>query len=488
MRIAYLDCFSGISGDMFLGALVDAGVPVRLLEETVAVLNLGATLDISRVSRSGITATKVDVVVRGAKDLPREEYWARKKALGDRRQARGEGEEQSPKHSHGHSHDHEHDEGHAQEHGHSHEHGRGLTEVKTIIARAPISQRAKEMATAAFDALGAAESKIHNSSPEKIHFHEVGAVDALVDVICGSVGAEALGVDRWACSPLNVGGGTVECAHGRFPVPAPATLELLKGAPVYSSGAQVELVTPTGAALVRALSPEFRAFPPMEVSAVGYGAGSRELENAANVLRISVGELRTQAPGEPSSPHAFAGDVVTVLEASVDDLNPQVFGYVMERALAEGALDVFAAPLHMKKNRPGMLLTVLTRPQQAEALARLIFAETTTLGVRLREDRRLTLERRWAAARTPWGEVRIKVASLNGTLANYAPEYEDCRRLATEHAVPLKSVMQEAMKAYLEQPQVVPGVGSRKKKTATGKASEGKALKKKKHPKQGAKR
>ena len=486
MRIAYLDCFSGISGDMFLGALVDAGVPVRLLEETVAALNLGATLDIGRVSRSGITATKVDVVVRGEKDLPREKYWARKKAPGSGRQATGQGEEQSPKHSHGHSHDHEHDEGHAQEHGHSHEHGRGLTEVKTIIARAPISQRAKEMATAAFDALGAAESKIHNSSLEKIHFHEVGAVDALVDVICGSVGAEALGVDRWVCSPLNVGGGTVECAHGRFPVPAPATLELLKGAPVYSSGAQVELVTPTGAALVRALSPEFRAFPPMEVSTVGYGAGSRELENAANVLRISVGELRGEARSGPSSDHAFAEDVVTVLEASVDDLNPQVFGYVMERALAEGALDVFAAPLHMKKSRPGMLLTVLARPQQAEALARLIFAETTTLGVRLREDRRLTLERRWVAARTPWGEVRIKVASLNGTLANSAPEYEDCRRLATEHAVPLKSVMQEAMKAYLDQPQAVPGTGIRKK-TATGKASERKTVKRKKHPRQGAK-
>jgi uncharacterized protein (TIGR00299 family) protein len=510
MRIAYLDCFSGISGDMFLGALIDAGVPVRLLEETVIGLNLGARLEISRVSRSGITATKVDVVVRGEKDLPREEYWAGEKASGSRRQATGAGAEHGHQHSHGHAHEHEpghshlhhdheheHDDPHEHHsHGHSHEHGRGLTEIKGTIARASISQRAKQIAMAAFDLLGAAEAKIHNSNLEKIHFHEVGAVDALVDVICGAVGAEALGVDRWISSPLNVGGGTVECAHGRFPVPAPATLELLKGVPVYSSGAQVELVTPTGAALVRALAPEFRAFPRMEVSAVGYGAGSRDLENGANVLRISVGESREQTFGGPEQ-HAFAEDVVTVLEASVDDLNPQVFGYVMERALAEGALDVFAAPLHMKKNRPGMLLTLLARPQQAETLAKLIFAETTTLGVRLREDRRLTLERRWVSARTPWGEVRIKVASLNGTLANYAPEYEDCRRLAAEHAVPLKSVMQEAMKAYLEQPERDRGAAGRKNvlsgkapedRTAKNNAAKNNTAKKRKHPKQRAKR
>jgi len=465
MRIAFLDCFSGISGDMFLGALVDAGVSFRLLQDTVAALNLGATLEVSRVSRSGISATKVDVVVRGNKDLPREQYWTEQRDSGRRLQVPGIQRETSYMHSHeqvgehdqhglghehGHSHHHDTHAGHehSHDHAHSHEHGRGLAEIKGIIAGAPISARAKKVATAAFDALGKAEAKIHNSSPEKIHFHEVGAVDALVDVICGAVGADALAVDRWACSPLNVGGGAVECAHGRFPIPAPATLELLKDAPIYSSGAQVELVTPTGAALVRALAPEFCAFPPMQVSSVGYGAGSRDLPGAANVLRISIGESRDLSrAGERQ--HSHLQDQVTVLEASIDDLNPQLFGHVMERALASGALDVFAAPLHMKKNRPGMLLTVLARPEEAEALAQLIFTETTTLGIRIREERRLTLERQWVPVRTQWGEVRIKVACLNGAMVNYAPEYEDCRRVASEHGVPLKSVMQEAVTVYL---------------------------------------
>ncbi len=453
MRIAYLDCFSGISGDMFLGALVDAGVSASLLEETVAGLDLGATLEICRVNRSGISATKVDVVVAGEKDLPREEYWAEHGhahgrhehrhthsvapptwRLDRRRPARDSGRQpESPDRS-----------GLARAADATHHHGRGLSEIKKIIAGTQISHRAKRVATAAFEALGAAEARIHDTEIERIHFHEVGAVDALVDIICGAVGAEALGVERWVCSPLNVGGGTVECAHGRFPIPAPATLELLKGAPLYSSGAQVELVTPTGAALVRALNPEFRAFPRMRVSAIGYGAGSRDLPGAANVLRISVGD---EISGHDTTGAAM--ETVAVLEASVDDLNPQVFGYVMERALAEGALDVFAAPVQMKKNRPGMLLTVLARPEQAQSLAKLLFAETTTLGVRMREERRLALERRWVPVRTKWGEVRMKVANLNGTVANCAPEYEDCRRIAAEQQVPLKAVMQEAMREYL---------------------------------------
>jgi uncharacterized protein (TIGR00299 family) protein len=516
MRIAYLDCFSGISGDMFLGALVDAGVPLRLLQKTIESLDLGASLEVSRVSRSGISATKVDVVVDGNKDLPREEYWAKGNVTGfgeqvlsknadstsDHRHPHEHGahdHHHAPEHEHElshdshhvpgghHLHEHPHNYEHTHDHEHSHEHGRGLTEIKAIIGRARISERAKEIATAAFDALGAAEAKIHNSSLEKIHFHEVGAVDALVDVICGAVGADFLGVGRWLCSPLNVGGGAVECAHGRFPIPAPATLELLKGAPVYSSGAQVELVTPTGAALLRALTPEYRAFPTMQVAAVGYGAGSRDIENAPNVLRISVGEPHENAAGKEESQHSYAEDVVMVIEASVDDLNPQVFGYVMERALAGGALDIFAAPLHMKKNRPGMLLTLLARPQEAESLARLIFAETTTLGVRLRQERRLVLQRQWVPARTPWGEVRIKVGSSDGTLANCAPEYEDCRRLALQHRVPLKSVMQQAMKAYLEHLPESPVALGPSPPTRRN-AMDTKATRKKQHPKYGAKR
>jgi uncharacterized protein (TIGR00299 family) protein len=456
MRIAYLECFSGMSGDMFLGALVDAGVPSRLFEETVAALGVGARLEISRVVRSGISATKVDVIVGGEKDLPREEYWAQQQknvARAPLRQAQGR---LSPAHSHhehsrenheqkhaGHSHDGETSHAGAPEtHEHSHHHGRGLTEIREIIAKSAISDIAKKNAIAMFEALGAAEAKIHATSIESVHFHEVGAVDAIVDIVCAAVGAEVLGVDEIVCSPLNVGGGTVECAHGTFPIPAPATVELLKGAPVYSSGIQVELVTPTGAAIVTTLARRFAAFPEMKIERSGYGAGSREFPGHPNVVRLTIGEAASTFAAKTAS------DTVTVLEANLDDLNPQVFGYVMDRLLEEGALDVFGMPVQMKKNRPGTLLTILSKPEDASKLTQLIFAETTTLGVRRREETRQTLARRWENVRTEWGEVRIKIASMNGTVTNYAPEYEDCRRIAAENHVPLKTVMQEAARAY----------------------------------------
>jgi uncharacterized protein (TIGR00299 family) protein len=440
MRIAYLECFSGMSGDMFLGALVDAGVPLEKLEETVAALNIGARLEISRVVRSGISATKVDVWVDGEKDLPREEYWERKEHV----------------HSHEHSHDHTHGhDDHSHSHPgeisraevpapHSHQHGRGLTEIRQIISAAAISETAKKTAISIFEALGRAEAKVHNTSVADVHFHEVGAVDAMVDIVCAAVGAEALGVDEIICSPLNVGGGMVKCAHGTFPVPAPATVELLADAPVYSSGVQAELVTPTGAAIVRTLASRFAAFPEMKIEKSGYGAGSRDFPGHPNVVRLTVGEAASDTLiAETSS------EMITVLEANLDDLNPQVFGYVMDRLLDEGALDAFGMPVQMKKNRPGMLLTVLCKPEDASKLTHLIFTETTTLGVRRRDETRRTLARRWEQVRTQWGDVRIKIASMNGTVTNYAPEYEDCRRIAAEHHVPLKQVMGEAVEAYV---------------------------------------
>src|SRR5437016_9014535 len=455
MRIAYLDCFSGMSGDMFLGALVDAGVPARLFEETIAALNVGARLDISRVNRSGIRATKVDVYVNGEKELPREQYW------------------EQHAHSHERPHGHDHDHSHHQEpaalrehnfsltqavedvpaktrsgvpapHEHAQEHGRGLKEIREIIRKSAISQSAKNTAIKIFEALGAAEANIHNSSIEEVHFHEVGAVDAMVDIVCAAVGAEALDVDQIVCSPLNVGGGTVKCAHGTFPVPAPATVELLKGVPVYSSGIEAELVTPTGAAIARTLATRFSAFPEMKIGKSAYGAGSRNFPGHPNVLRLVIGEALPALAAKTKS------ETVSVLEANLDDLNPQVFGYVMDRLLEEGALDVFGMPVQMKKNRPGTLLTVLCKPEDAEKLAQLIFSETTTLGVRRREESRQTLARRWESVRIEWGEVRIKIASMNGTVTNYAPEYEDCRRIAAEHHVPLKTVMQEAARAYID--------------------------------------
>ncbi|MGA9684666.1 MAG: nickel pincer cofactor biosynthesis protein LarC [Candidatus Sulfotelmatobacter sp.] len=452
MRVAYLECFSGMSGDMFLGALVDAGVAPRLLEETVAALGIGARLEVSRVVRSGISATKVDVYIDGEKDLPREQYWERQTT------AHNEHE-----HRHGH-HEHDHDEGKhshqdaesrasrplphehsvSHEHPHSHAHGRGLTEIREIISAAAISETARKTALAIFEALGRAEAKIHNASVESVHFHEVGSVDAMVDIVCAAVGAEALRVDEIVCSPLNVGGGTVKCAHGTIPVPAPATVELLGDAPVYSSGVLAELVTPTGAAIVKTLVSRFAAFPEMKIEKSGYGAGSRDFPGHPNVVRLTVGETASNAVAARTS-----SETITVLEANLDDLNPQVFGYVMDRLFEEGALDAFGMPVQMKKNRPGMLLTVLCKPEDAGKLTQLIFAETTTLGVRRRDEMRETLARRWEKVHTPWGEVRIKIASMNGTVTNYAPEYEDCRRIAAEHRVPLKRVMGEAVESYL---------------------------------------
>ncbi|HEX6878866.1 MAG TPA: nickel pincer cofactor biosynthesis protein LarC [Terriglobales bacterium] len=470
MRIAYLDCFSGISGDMFLGALVDAGVSPDLLRDTVRALNVGAELEITRVLRNGISATKVDVIVNGEKDLPREEFWEKQ-------------------HTHTHNHEHHHHDdrapflpavgrsGHHEhsrsegegsavsqghddrapflpavgrsghhEHSHSHEH-RSLKDIRAIINNSSISARAKQTALAIFQALGEAEARIHNKDLDSIHFHEVGSADAIVDIVCAAVGSEALAVDAWHCSPLNVGGGVVHCAHGTLPVPAPATVELLRGAPVYSSGIQKELVTPTGAAIVRTLISNFGELPSMSVNASGYGAGSRDLPGNANVLRITLGESVTKSREVPQD----TPDVVTVLEATIDDMTPQVFGFVIERLLQEGALDAFGLPVQMKKSRPGMLLTVLSRNEDAQRIADLIFAETTTIGLRTRQEQRMTLQREWVPVETQWGTVRIKLARLHGEETNAMPEFEDCRKIAIEHRVALKRVMTEAMRAYMDQ-------------------------------------
>ena len=482
MRIAYLECFSGISGDMFLGALVDAGVPPEVFTRTVDALGVDARLETSRVDRSGISATKVDVIAAGEKELPREEFWAEalstqqaavspaKPSSGTHAHSHGEEHAHAHSHSHAHSHGHEHSHDHGVEsHTHSHSHGpqapspannhsheashshshahshRGLKEIRQIIQAADISQSAKDRAIRIFEALGAAEAKVHNTGIEEIHFHEVGAIDAIVDIVCASVGAEALGVDEWVCSPLNVGGGTVVCAHGAFPIPAPATLELLKNAPVYSGEIQKELVTPTGAAIVSVLASRFSLFPAMKTDKIGYGAGTRNFKNSPNVLRLTVGETTAAQHESP-----FPVEEITVLEANVDDMTPQVFGYVLEQALQNGALDAFGTPVQMKKSRPGMLLTVLCRTEDSQRLTKFILAETTTLGVRMRRENRAALTRRHVSVTTKWGDVRIKLANLNGSISNYAPEYEDCRQIAKEKKVPLKTVMQEAIKIYLE--------------------------------------
>ncbi len=406
------------------------------------------------MDRGGIAATKVDVLVDGQKDLPREEFLRQPDHEHAHQHHEHEHPHQPHEHEHPHQpHEHEHERGHphehqaGDEHEHAHPHGhhphRGLKQIREIIRQAVIPDAAKQTATAIFEALGEAEAKIHHQDVESIEFHEVGSADAIVDIVCAAVGADALRVEHWVCSPLNVGGGVVKCAHGTLPVPAPATLELLKNAPVYSSGVQKELVTPTGAAIVRTLAAAYGDFPAMTVEAVGYGAGGRDLPGMPNVTRLSVGESACAEERQASPPES-----VTIMEANIDDMNPQLFGYAIDRLLEAGALDVYTTPVQMKKSRPGLLLTVSARNQDVERLSKMIFTETTTLGMRMRQDRRLTLKRQQVMAATPWGEVRVKLGSLDGAVCNAAPEFEDCRRLAAAHNVPLKRVMQEALRSY----------------------------------------
>jgi hypothetical protein len=461
MRIAYLDCFAGISGDMFLGALIDAGVDPKILHDATAALNLNATLKIEKVDRSGISSTKVHVYEGAKLAEPAHTH-----------------EDEQPDHNHQHTHTHQHHPktqhqhkiGHTHEHDHPHEHihGRSLSVIRDLINAAPLAPAVRQTAIQTFELLGTSEAKIHNVPIEQIHFHEVGAVDAIVDIVAASAGIHALNAEaiaetghpiKWFCSPLNVGGGMVDCAHGRFPVPAPATADLLRGLPTYSAHIEKELVTPTGAALVRALAPTFNQQPAMRVQQIGYGAGTRNPKDFPNVLRLSIGEAidaasisappsHTDLKSDPHQHHHNA-QTVTVLETALDDLSPQVLAYVAEKTLAEGALDVMLTPVVMKKGRPGTLLTIICNPSERPALEQLVLRETSTLGLRIRQDTRVCLDRHHAKVTTPYGDIRIKIGVREGAEWNIAPEFEDCRTAAAKHNVALKLVQQTAIAAYL---------------------------------------
>jgi uncharacterized protein (TIGR00299 family) protein len=439
LKIAYLDCFSGISGDMFLGALVDAGVPFPVLQDAVSALDLDARLALRRVNRSGIDSAKVDVVTSQG-EIAEEAHAAVPAAV------------HAGHDDHGHSHEHSHV--HGSEHAHDHGgadapvHGRSLSVIRQIIRDSGLPFEVQTTALKAFQLLGHAEAKIHNVPVETIHFHEVGAVDAIADIVAVSAGCHWLDVDKWICSPLNVGGGHVHCAHGVFPVPAPATLELLRDLPVYSSGVKKELVTPTGAALLRALEVTSSNFPAMTMSATGYGAGSRDLPGKPNVLRLVIGEATTAGSVQQRADSGLE-ERVGIIETTIDDATPELLSYVADRLLAAGASDVYRTPIQMKKGRTGMQLTILCSPAKAEMLEKIVFAETTTLGLRYREDRKRILARRYEMVETQWGEITMKIGMLqDGEVVNCAPEFEDCRLIAERHAVPLKQVMQAAMTAY----------------------------------------
>jgi uncharacterized protein (TIGR00299 family) protein len=427
MRIGYLECFAGISGDMLMGALVDAGAPIELLQRTAASLAVGAELRVSKVSRSGIQATKIDVIVEDKVHEPAA--------------ATGPVEHHHHPHEHPHVHDHGHE--HAPEHHHPHEHGRSLRQIRALLSAAQLTQRAHELSLNAFGLLARAEGRIHGVPWEEVHFHEVGSIDAIVDIACCAAAADALGVDAWYCSAVNVGSGFVNCAHGRFPVPAPATAELLKDKPVYSAHVQVELATPTGAALLRALECRFEPTPVMRTGSIGYGAGTRDLERFPNVVRLSIGEVAASLQTSPKP----SQETVTVLECAVDDLSPQVLANTAQLALERGALDVMSAPVTMKKGRLGTLLTVLCKAADAEQLQQLIFRETTTLGIRVREENRVVLAREITPVQTEFGVIHVKAGSFAGEEWNAAPEFEDCRRAAAAYDVPLKTVMQAAIAA-----------------------------------------
>jgi uncharacterized protein (TIGR00299 family) protein len=433
MRVAYLDTFAGVSGDMFLGALVHAGVPFALLEQALNALSIGATLRVEKTDRCGIHATKIHVLEKG------ELAEAKEHSHGEHGHHH-HGDHHHEHDHHGHAHPHAHEHG-PHEHAHDAPHeGRSLDAIRRLLSAAALEKPVKTLAIRAFELLGQAEAKIHNVPVESVHFHEVGAVDAIADIVLTAVGIHALKIDAWFCSPLNIGSGTVECAHGRYPVPAPATAELLLGVPTYSSGPAMELVTPTGAALLRALDCEFGPVPAMRTEKIGYGAGTRNPVGFANVLRLSIGEAAQAAANDEN--------IVVVLEAAVDDLNPQVIGFVSERALALGALDVMCTPVFMKKNRPGTLLTILADRAHAAAMEDLILRETSTLGVRVREERRVCLQRVHRTVETLWGRVRIKAGFRDGVELKAAPEFEDCREIATARNIPLKRVQEAALQAY----------------------------------------
>ncbi len=431
MRIAYLDCFAGISGDMFLGALIGAGVDPKVLHEAARAMNLGASLRMETVDRSGISSAKVDVL----------EGFALAEPVPEVHEHHGHTHQHQPRTQHQHKtgHPHTHEE---TAHAHGPTHGRSLTVIRELIQSAPLAVTVKQTAIRAFELLGASEAKIHNVPVDQIHFHEVGAVDAIIDIVAASAGIHALGVEKWYASPVNVGGGMVDCAHGRFPVPAPATADLLREVPTYSATVQMELVTPTGAALLQALDCIHGPQPAMRVGKIGYGAGSRNPAGFPNVLRLSVGETERVSADDTT-------ETVVLLETALDDLSPQILAHVTERALVLGAQDVMCTSVQMKKGRMGTLLTVLADEAHVAALQRLLLAETSTLGVRIHREQRTCLDRAHVTVPTAYGEVRMKVGSLRGEELNAQPEFEDCRRAAKEHNVPVKQVMQAATAAYL---------------------------------------
>jgi pyridinium-3,5-bisthiocarboxylic acid mononucleotide nickel chelatase len=393
MRALYFDCFAGASGDMILGALIDAGADVRELQSQLASLGLsGYAISVERVKRSGIAATKFNVAVDEAK----------------------------------------------QPHRH-------LKEISEIISRSSLSSLTQQRASRAFELLADAEAIIHATTRDRVHFHEVGAVDSIIDTVGAMIGFELLGVEHFFASALRVGQGTVKATHGLMPVPAPATAELLRGIPIYAGDLEGEFVTPTGAAIIASLCERFGGLPEMKITKAGYGAGSRDPQGFPNALRVVLGEL---TDGGRSS--AKPDERIVVIETNIDDMNPQAFSFVMDSAFALGALDVFMTATQMKKSRPGVMLTILCEAAARETIIEMLLAETTTLGVRYYEAKRRVLARVLETVETRYGPVRVKVARDGERTLHFQPEYEDCARLARQLGVPVIEIQSAASATYRE--------------------------------------
>ncbi len=435
-RILYLDCFSGISGDMMLGALLDAGLPLAELQRALG--SLAVTdyhISAERVLRAGVSATRFRLHEHHGQPEPAEMGASAQHAHAPSA-SRPDAHRHAPGHEHGHDGEERERPGEGRDvHGH-----RRLSDIFRIIGQSQLAPAGRDRARALFERLAEAEAAIHHTSNEEVHLHEVGALDSIIDIVGVVFGLDWFEADRVVCSPLNVGGGTVRTAHGVLPVPAPATVRLLTGAPIYSGTVQHELVTPTGALIATSYATSFGAIPPMTVERVGYGAGDRDFPDGPNVLRLLVGHAADR-PGI---------DRVSVIECEIDDMNPQIFGVVMEQLYAAGALEVFYVPVQMKKNRPGTLLTVVAPTDRRAALSDIVFRETTTIGLRYGDVDRECLPRETITVATAVGDIRFKIARRGGRIVNAAPEFEDVASAAAAHHLSVKDVQALAVRAYGE--------------------------------------
>ena len=386
MKIAYFDCFSGISGDMILGALIDLGLDINFLKRELGKLNLGDySIESKKIVKNGIAATKFDVIAKNSR---------------------------------------RHEE-------------RNLNEINKIIDNSKLDANIKNTIKKIFLKIAVAEAKIHNKPIDKIHFHEVGAIDTIIDIAGSVIGFKKLGIEKIYCSKLNVGSGFVEFSHGKFPVPAPATAEILKGAPIYHNNIPAELVTPTGAAIITTLANSFGEMPAMKVEKIGYGAGTKDLEQP-NVLRVFLGEGYKQ---ENELPKVF--EPINVIETNIDNMNPEIYPFVIDKLMEDGALDAYLTNIIMKKGRPAIKLTVLAEIKDTDKLCNIIFDETTTLGVRIFRAERKILKREIKTIKTKYGNVRVKISKLGNEIKNIMPEYEDCVGIAKKYKIPLKRVYED---------------------------------------------